>query len=170
LLLTSPSELKEMLMEAIRRHGVTLKGSKHGSRCVLQQNRLKARLTRPQDLVRRRARPRLQGTLGHRLHRSERFYDSQYISDRRRAKKVTGCAFCVQMLYFNTRVGQKVKEFVDRLICFQCYSKCMCDTMCLCFALPESLASCLQGHIALNDSAMHKSRRLRQYTGITVTQ
>lgn len=33
LLLTSTSaELKEILIEAIRRHGVTLKGSKHGSR------------------------------------------------------------------------------------------------------------------------------------------
>ena len=35
LLLTSGSyRMREMLIEAIRRHGVTLKGSKHGSRWV----------------------------------------------------------------------------------------------------------------------------------------
>ena len=32
LLTNAPTDLKEMLIEAIRRHGVTLKGSKHGSR------------------------------------------------------------------------------------------------------------------------------------------
>ena len=32
LLTNAPGDHKEMLIEAIRRHGVTLKGSKHGSR------------------------------------------------------------------------------------------------------------------------------------------
>ncbi|CAD6588377.1 MAG: hypothetical protein CYPHOPRED_004374, partial [Cyphobasidiales sp. Tagirdzhanova-0007] len=37
LLTTAPIELKELLIEAIRRHGVTLKGSKHGSRICLER-------------------------------------------------------------------------------------------------------------------------------------
>ncbi|KAK9895877.1 ARM repeat-containing protein [Cystobasidium minutum MCA 4210] len=42
LLTNAPSELKEMLIEAIRRHGVTLKGSKHGSRIWFVVERARA--------------------------------------------------------------------------------------------------------------------------------
>lgn len=50
LLTNAPGELKEMLIEAIRRHGVTLKGSKHGSRIWFVVERARGEQSFAQDM------------------------------------------------------------------------------------------------------------------------